>query len=345
MRKIFITGICGFVGSNLANFYIEKNYKIVGIDNLSRKGSYKNFLKLKKKGIKIFKGNLCDDNLIKKILSKKNKFDDLIHCAAYTSVLDGTNKISEKQLYKNNILSTLNSLELAKNFKSNYIYISSSRIYNVEILNNLKFKFHKKYKPIKNNLLGLGTTGIKENFSTMTPISIYGSSKIISENMIQEYCGLNHMHFIINRCGLLAGSGQLYKNDQGIISFWINSWKKNKKLYYIGFNGLGYQTRDCLHPFDLGTLINLQIKKIKSLKISNRIYNVSGGINSAFSLKELSNWCCNNIGLKKIKSSKKSRKFDVKWLVLDNSKAKKQFNWKIKYNKHQIFKNILNEND
>ena len=49
MRKIFITGICGFVGSSLASFFYQKNFQVSGIDNLSRKGSYKNYLKLKKK--------------------------------------------------------------------------------------------------------------------------------------------------------------------------------------------------------------------------------------------------------------------------------------------------------
>ena len=345
MRKIFITGICGFVGSSLASFFYHKNYQVSGIDNLSRKGSYKNYLKLKKKGVQILKGNLCNNNFLKKILNKKNRFDDFVHCAAYTSVLDGTNLIPAKQLYENNILSTLNSLELAKHFNSNFIYISSSRVYSVNALNGLKLKFNKIYKPFKNNLSGLGNDGIKENFSTMPPLSLYGSSKIICESMIQEYCDLKKLPFVINRCGLIAGSGQLYTDAQGIVSYWINSWKKNKKLFYIGFNGYGHQTRDCLHPHDLATLVSLQVKKIKKLKKNNKIFNVSGGMQSAFSLKELSNWCCKNISLKKIKSNKKNRMFDVKWVVLDNSKVKKEFNWKIKYNKNQIFKEILNDND
>ena len=345
MRKIFITGICGFVGSSLASFFYHKNYQVSGIDNLSRKGSYKNYLKLKKKGVQILKGNLCSNNFLKKIFKKKNRFNDFVHCAAYTSVLDGTNLISAKQLYENNILSTLNSLELAKHFNSNFIYISSSRVYSVNALNGLKLKFSEIYKPLKNNLSGLGKDGIKENFSTIPPLSLYGSSKIISENMIQEYCDLNKLPFVINRCGLITGSGQLYKVDQGIVSFWINSWKKNKKLYYIGFDGYGHQTRDCLHPHDLAALISLQVKKLKKLKIDNKIFNVSGGIQSAFSLKELSDWCCKNISLKKIKSNKKNRTFDIKWLVLDNSNAKKKFNWKVKYNKKQIFRDILNEDD
>ena len=345
MRKIFITGICGFVGSSLANFFYHKNYQISGIDNLSRKGSYINFLKLKKKGIKILRGNLCSRNLLSKILKNKKKFDDFIHCAAYTSVLDGVNQILPKQLYENNILSTLNSLEMAEHFKSNFIYISSSRVYSINHLNNLKLKFKKKYTPFKNNLSEVGNGGIKEKFSTTPSLSLYGSSKIICENMIQEYCNLKKIPFIINRCGLLTGRGQFYKNDQGIVSFWINSWKTGKKLYYIGFNGNGYQTRDCLHPHDLATLISLQVKKIKKLKMDNKIFNVSGGMQSAFSLEELSNWCCKNISLKKVKSKKKNRKFDVKWLVLDNAKVKKEFKWKIKYNKNKIFKDILSEDD
>ena len=341
MKKIFITGICGFVGSSLASYFYKKNYHVPGIDNLSRKGSYKNFIKLKKKSIKIFKGNLCNNNFINNILRKKNKFNNFIHCAAYTSVLDGTNIITSKKLYENNILSTLNSLELANHFNSNFIYISSSRVYSIDVLKNINLKFKQSYKP-RNNLGNLTNGAINEKFSTKPPLSLYGSSKMICENMIQEYCSLKKIPFLINRCGLLAGRGQLYKNDQGIISFWICSWKQNKNLYYIGFEGRGYQTRDCLHPNDLANLISLQIKKLKS---NNRIFNVSGGSESAFSLKELSDWCCKNICIKKINHIKKERIFDVKWIVLDNSRAKREFKWNLKYSKKLIFKNILNEND
>ena len=342
MKKIFITGICGFVGSSLASYFYQKKYKVCGIDNLSRGGSFKNFLKLKKNGIQILKKDLSSSSYLDKFFIKRNRFDIIIHCAAFTSVLDGTNKITTKHLYENNILSTLGALEIAKHFKSKFIYISSSRVYSINLLNSLKLKYKKIYWPSKNNLHGLSGYGVRENFSTSPPLSLYGSSKIISENLVQEYCELNNLSFIINRCGLIAGSGQLYKNDQGIVSFWINSWKKKKKLSYIGFNG--YQTRDCLHPYDLATLIKLQLKKIKKLR-GEKIFNVSGGVESAFSLKELSQWCSQNIFFKKITSIKKKRIFDVKWLVLDNSKVKKYFNWKIKYGKRRIFYNILKEND
>jgi len=169
MKKIFITGICGFVGSNLALFFKDNNYQIYGVDNLSRKGSYKNYLKLKRIGIKIVRGNLCNNKVLKKIL-KQNTYSDLIHCAGYTSVLDGTNLITAKHLYENNILSTLNSLEIAKQSNSNFIYISSSRVYSLAVLNNIKLKFEKNYKPSLNNIHGLSIKGVNENFSTSSPV-------------------------------------------------------------------------------------------------------------------------------------------------------------------------------
>ena len=74
-------------------------------------------------------------------------------------------------------------------------------------------------------------------------------------------------------------------------------------------------------------------------------FNVSGGISSSFSLKELSLWCEKNMFVKKIGRIKRTRFFDVKWIVLDNSFAKKTFKWKIKFSKHKIFQDIyLNDN-
>jgi len=345
MQRIFITGICGFVGSNLAHYFQSQGYKVFGIDNLSRKGSEKNFKLLKKNGVKVFKGDLIKLKGFQPF-KKKINFQGLIHCASLTSVLDGTNSNSAEFLYKNNLLSTLHSLKLCNFLKSKFIYISSSRVYSIPEINKIKFQIrNNSFELKKNNLLGVSLKGIDENFSVKTPISLYGSTKLMCENFIQEYCMFNNIPFLINRCGLLAGSGQLYKGDQGIISFWINFWKKNKKLEYIGFGGKGYQVRDCLHPLDLANLIKKQINFLKTKKLKTRIFNVSGGISSSFSLKELSIWCKKNISLKTINHSKKTRPFDLKWIVLNNEKAKKLFKWKIKFSKNQIFKDInLNDN-
>ena len=344
MNRIFITGICGFLGSHLAHYFKSLGYKIYGIDNLSRKGSEVNFRLLKKNEVKIFKKDLIQLNHFK-LFKKKIPFSAFIHCAALTSVLDGTNNNSAKFLYKNNIISTLHSLELCKLLKSQFIYISSSRVYSISEINKLKFQIKKNsFQLKKNKSVGISLKGINEDFSTVSPVSMYGSSKLMSENLVQEYCKHNKIPFIINRCGLLSGSGQLYKSDQGIISFWINSWKNKKKLNYIDFGGNGFQVRDCLHPLDLGNLIKKQLGFLNKKHLKRLIYNVSGGISSSFSLKELSLWCEKNISYKNVGYKKKSRPFDLKWIVLDNSRAKKTFKWKVKFSKYKIFQDI-NLND
>ena len=345
MRRIFITGVCGFLGSHLANYFQSIGYKVYGADNLSRKGSKKNYNLLKRRGVKIFKLDLAKtkkSNLFK----KTQTFEAFIHCAALTSVLDGTNENSDEQLYKNNLLSTLQSLKICNVLKSKFIYISSSRVYSISKINSLKFDVYKNcFKLKKQKFHGVSQKGIDETFSTKSPISLYGSSKLMCENLVQEYCDFKNIPFAINRCGLLTGSGQLYKSDQGIVSFWINSWKHKKKLNYIDFGSKGYQVRDCLHPLDLGNLIKKQIKFLKSFKNKSVLVNVSGGMSSSFSLKELSLWCTKNMFQNKIGKIKKNRLFDLKWIILDNSKAKKLFNWKIKFTKLKIFQDIyLNDN-
>ena len=188
------------------------------------------------------------------------------------------------------------------------------------------------------------TTWKSEFYNYLDRKIYHFKSKLACENIVQEYCAFYRIPFVINRCGLLSGSGQLYKNDQGIISYWINSWKKRKKLNYIGFGGKGTQARDCLHPLDLSKLIKKQINFLERKKLKNFIFNVSGGISSSFSLRELSIWCEKKIFLKKIGYNKKNRPFDLKWIILDSTKAKRIFKWKPEFSKYDIFQDI-NSND
>ena len=86
--KILITGICGFVGSNLAKSLLNnlENTEIFGIDNLFRKGSESNFQKLAKLKIHIVRGDIRNSS----DLSALPRVDWVIDCAANPSVLAAT---------------------------------------------------------------------------------------------------------------------------------------------------------------------------------------------------------------------------------------------------------------
>ena len=138
---------------------------------------------------------------------------------------------------------------------------------------------------------------------------------------------------------MLAGAGQFGRPDQGIFSYWINSWLRGRPLHYIGFGGQGYQVRDCLHPADLLPLLERQIASADNGR--PHIINVSGGRASAISLYQLSEWCRERFGDQIVKASPERRTFDVPWLVLDPSLAAETWNWKPSRNTFQILDEIV----
>jgi CDP-paratose 2-epimerase len=130
----------------------------------------------------------------------------------------------------------------------------------------------------------------------------------------------------INRCGVLAGAGQFGKADQGIFSFWTHSWARRRPLKYIGFGGGGHQVRDCLHPRDIVPLLIDQMND-PARKV-DPIMNVSGGLESAMSLAQLSAWCTERLGLHQVAADTNPRPFDIPWMVLDSLAVGEAWGWK-----------------
>ena len=153
-----------------------------------------------------------------------------------------------------------------------------------------------------------------------------------------EYGAAHDLPVFVNRCGVLAGAGQFGKSDQGIFSYWIHSYCRKKPLRYIGFNGRGYQVRDCLHPLDLASLIQRQIAHPHATPI--RILNVGGGVINSMSLAQLSSWCAERFGPHRIGARPEQRNFDIPWLVLNAELARRIWNWTPAIGREQILEDI-----
>ena len=93
-----------------------------------------------------------------------------------------------------------------------------------------------------------------------------------------------------------------------------------------------------LHPHDLGALLEKQIHSPKSS--APKVLNISGGLKNSMSLAQLSLWCENRFGKHKVSPETKTRLFDIPWLVLDSSRAKKAWNWKPKIGLQEILNEI-----
>ena len=324
--KILVTGGCGFVGTNLCLSLKNKRHSVFSLDNLSRKGSNYNLNLLRKKKIKNYKIEISNFKKIK-ILPK---FDLIIDCCAEAAV-EISKKYTDK-VFNTNLVGTYNILKKARRDKSKIIFLSSSRVYPIDMLNKLVSN-----KKIKNKIYI--RKKINENSSVIGTKSIYGFTKLSSEMLIEEFSYLYKIKYIINRCGVISGPLQFGKQDQGFVSLWVWKHLNNLKLNYIGYGGYGNQLRDVLHIEDLCRLINLQIKKLS--KNNNLTFTVGGSNYSQVSLKELTK-ICQKITKNKIKIGKiaKTSNYDIPYYITDNSKVSRIYGWRIKKNIHQIVEDI-----
>jgi len=328
--RLLITGICGFVGSSLANCFRKRDpsCEIIGIENFVRTGSETNRSVLRSRGIRVQHGdvrNASDFEILPAV-------DWVIDAAANPSVLAGVdNRSSSRQVIEHNLYGTVNLLEYCKRVEAGLILLSTSRVYSIPALAALPltkgseaFEWDENAKPF----VGASINGLTTEFSTAPPISLYGSTKLASEALALEYHHSFSFPVWINRCGVIAGAGQFGTAEQGIFSYWIHAYAQKRPLKYIGFDGSGRQVRDALHPDDLAELIAQQIDSSQHSGVT--IFNVGGGSENAMSLAQLTRWCAKHFGKHSIASDPTPRAFDVPWLVMDNCETTTLFNWRPK---------------
>jgi CDP-paratose 2-epimerase len=220
-------------------------------------------------------------------------------------------------------------LEYCKRHRAGFILLSTSRVYSIAPLARLEMEIVRgAFRPRESQVWpsGCSLNGVAENFSTQASISLYGSTKLASETLALEYGAAFSFPVWINRGGVLAGAGQFGRADQGIFSFWIHSWAQRRPLKYIGFDGMGHQVRDCLHPRDLAPLLVRQMREPATCP--EMAINFGGGVANSMSLRQLSDWCADRFGSHEISSEPATRAFDVPWMVMDSSAAEIRWNWK-----------------
>ena len=328
--RILITGICGFAGSAIARALAAqgRGWEISGLDNFIRPGSEGNRAELKRLGVRLVHGDVRAASDIDALAPS----DWVIDASANPSVLAGVDGLSSsRQVVEHNLGGTVNLLEFCKRHRAGFILLSTSRVYSIAPLAALPVRVAGgAFRPEDGRLpAGMGPLGVSEAFPTSAPVSLYGATKLASEALALEYGHAFDLPVFINRCGILAGAGQFGRPDQGIFSYWINSHLRKRPLKFIGFGGTGHQVRDCLHPNDLIPLLAAQLAAPK-VGAPDRIVNVGGGVESAMSLRQLTDWCDQRFGTQPVAADPAPRPFDIPWIVLDASKAARVWGWRPK---------------
>lgn len=325
--KILITGICGFAGTAIAESLLERRegLTIAGIDNLHRPGSEINRVRLRKRGVKFIQGDIRMASDFETLPAA----DWVIDAAANPSVLAGLQgTFNSRQLFEHNLASIVNVLEYCKMHRAGLLLLSTSRVYSIPALTSLPLVSGEKAFRLNTRAdlpQGLSARGIGVDFSTRAPVSLYGATKLACESMALEYGEAFQFPVWIDRCGVLAGSGQFGTPEQGIVAYWINAHLRGLPLRYIGFDGTGKQVRDLLHPRDLAVLLDVQMRQERTG--GQRIYAVGGGQANSMSLAELTAWCDSRFRPLPVESDLHERPYDIPWVVMDNTDCERHFGW------------------
>ncbi len=232
MKKIVITGGCGFIGSHIVEYFFNKynKAKIIVLDKITYAASLKNLNNLKKSNrLKIYKNDILNFKLIKKITKKT---DLLIHAAAESHV-DNSFRLND-EFIQTNVLGTKNILQACKENKvSKILHISTDEIYG-EI-----FK---------------GSFSENDRFNPSNP---YSSSKAAAEMIVNGYIHSYNLPVIIIRANNIFGTRQ---HPEKLISGCCWSFIKKKKFT---IHGKGLQKRNFLFVKDLCEALNILVKKGK----------------------------------------------------------------------------------
>jgi CDP-paratose 2-epimerase len=320
--RILITGGCGFIGSNLADFFAKKGDEVTVLDNLSRKGVEWNKKWLEQghgKKIRFVNGDIRD---AEKTRAAAKDMDAIFHTAAQVTVTESVK--NPRNDFEINAVGTFNVMEAARlsNMNPIVIYTSTNKVYghgtNLIPLKEGKTRYEYADKEFKD--------GVPESFSTdADEHSPYGNSKYTADLYVRDYSHIFGIKGLAFRQSCIYGTRQFGYEDQGWIAHFVISSVIGRGLNIYGD---GKQVRDTLFMEDLINAFDMAIKNINRAK--GQAYNIGGGPKNTISLLELITL------LERLNRRKLETKYfdwrpaDQKVYISDISKAKKVFGWEPK---------------
>tara|TARA_A100001388_G_scaffold277552_1_gene269442 strand:- start:3644 stop:4627 length:984 start_codon:yes stop_codon:yes gene_type:complete len=246
MKKVIVTGGCGFIGSHLVDELLNKKVKVVVLDNLVS-GRISN-LNLKNKNLKFIKCDISKYN--KKFSNYFKNIDTVFHLAALADIVPS---INNPQLYfSTNVQGTLNILKASQNNSiKKIVYAASASCYGIP----------KKFPTTENSLISLQYP--------------YALTKKLGEDLLIHWSKVYKMNVTSLRLFNVFGTRSRTSGAYGAVFGVFLAQKINNKPLTIVGNGK--QTRDFVYVTDVAKAFY----KAGKLKKNGDIINIGSGVETS----------------------------------------------------------------
>ena len=347
MKVAIITGSAGLIGSQACDFFSEKGYKIIGIDNDMRAyffgegSSTKDSLESLKSNINDYEHyniDIRDYQKLNEVFSKySSNIDIVIHTAAQPSHDWAANEPLTD--FSINATGTINMLEVTRLNCPNatFIFTSTNKVYG-DTPNKSPYIQERESRWECVDDLG-NPTSINENMSIdNTKHSVFGASKVAADVMCQEYGKYFGMNVGIFRGGCLTGPNHAGAELHGFLSYLVKCIVNDKPYTIFGYKGK--QVRDNIHSWDL---VNMFWEFHQNPK-QGEVYNAGGGRDNSTSILEAigtinriagTNWSNYTI-------SEQNRIGDHIWYISDLRKFRTHYpNWNITIDLEETIRQMI----
>jgi len=318
--KYFITGGCGFLGSNLAKHILEKGDDLVVFDNLSRLGSQENLAWLKTFGdFEFVQADISDYAAISAVVEREQP-DVVFHFAGQVAM---TLSIEDPiQDFNTNALGTVNLLESIRKHAPDaaVIYSSTNKVYG-------DLEYISYTETATRYVAPTYPAGFDENIH-LDFASPYGCSKGSADQYMHDYHKVFGLKTAVMRHSSMYGSRQFSSKDQGWIGWFCSQaveTKYNPVREPFTISGNGKQVRDVLHADDMVRLYMSAAENIETIK--GEVFNIGGGMENSLSLLELFELLEKELHITMQYTQLPPRQSDQKVFVADISKIQRMIDW------------------
>lgn len=331
LKKVLVTGGCGFLGSHVCEFYRRKGAEVIAYDNMTKtelartgfavesaRDYNSNFLK--GLGVAVVKADVRN---YEELLDHASGCDYIVHTAAQPAM---TISWEDPRLdITTNVIGTFNVLEAARHHKIPVACCATIHIYGNEINSRLT---ESATRYIKKPVAIPETHPTLEG--TLTPLH---ASKAAGDTYVRVYIDTYNLTAASFRLTGIYGPRQLGGEDHG----WVANFAIRSVMGWpLTIFGTGKQVRDIIYATDICEAFDAFYRVRAS-----GVYNIGGGPGTMLSLLECIDIIEQILGKRPEVRFEKDRHGDLRYFVCNITKARKSFGWKPNIKPRQGIENLI----